>query len=279
SFGVQFFDHQRNAALKYVRTFSPRFTSETTIGYIRSTPFFPAGNHTQPGIGFGDGLFEAFNAPAGSIFGSYSNLYQFKQDMTGIRGQHTFKWGVEIRVNRDSTIFGTTPNGAYSFGGGTAYSPVSIASASGTHDIAVGDPLPDSLTGLLTATPYSYNISAPAAFTPIGGKFNEAGVRREAYEFYFDDSWKATPHLTISYGLGYQVNSRIHEATKRTSLPIFLGSDGKPTSYRNRNARQLFLINPQPPYAKDWTGFGPRMAIDYELSSRTVLHAGGSIAS
>jgi Carboxypeptidase regulatory-like domain len=279
SFGVQFFDHQRNAALKYVQNFSPHLTSETTVGYIRSTPFFPAGNHTQPGIGFGDGLFEAFDAPAGSIFGSYSNLYQFKQDMTVLSGHHTFKWGVEIRVNRDSTIFGTAPNGAYSFGGGTAYSPVSIPSTSGTHDIAVGDPLPDSLTGLLTATPYSYNISAPAAFTPIGGKFDEAGVRREAYEFYCDDSWKTTPQLTISYGLRYQINSRIHEATKRTSLPIFLGSDGRPTSYRNRSAGQIFLINPQPPYAKDWSGFGPRLAIDYELSSRTTLHGGGSIVT
>jgi hypothetical protein len=279
SFGVRFFDHQRNAGVRYVRNFSPHFISETTLGYIRSTPFFPAGNHTQPAIGFGDGLFEAFDAPAGSIFGSYSNLYQVKEDMSGIRGRHNFKWGAEIRVNRDSTIFGTAPNGAYSFGGGAAYSPVAISSASGMHDIPVGGALPDSLTGLLTATPYSYNISAPAAFTPIGEKFDEAGVRREAYNFYFEDTWKATPHLTMSYGLRYEVNSRIHEATKRTSLPIFLDRNGQPTSYRNRNANQIFVINPQPPYAKDWNGWGPRLAADYELSSRTVLHAGGSIAT
>src|SRR5437870_385872 len=278
-FGVQFFDHQRNAAVKYVRRFSPHFVSATSLGYIRSTPFFPAGNHTQPGIGFGDGLYEAFGAPAGSIFGSYSNLYQFKQDMNGIRGHHTFNWGLEIRVNRDSTIFGTAPNGAYSFGGGTAYSPVAIPSVSGAHDIAVGDPLPDSLTGLLTATPYSYNISAPAAFTPIGGKFDEAGVRREAYNFYFQDTWKAAPHLTLSYGLRYEVNGRIHEATKRTSLPVFLDSDGRPTSYRDRNANQIFVINPQPPYAMDRRGWGPRVAVDYEFSNNTVLHAGGSIAT
>jgi Carboxypeptidase regulatory-like domain/TonB-dependent Receptor Plug Domain len=279
SFGVQFFDHQRNADVRYVRTFSPHFVSETTLGYIRSTPFFPAGNHTQPGIGFGDGLYEAFDAPAGSIFGSYSNLYQLRQDMTAIRGQHSFKWGAEIRLNRDSTIFGTAPNGAYSFGGGTAYSPVVITSAIGQHDIAVGDPLPDSLTGLLTATPYSYNISAPADFTPVGRKFDEAGVRREAYNFYFQDTWKVTPHLTFSYGLRYEANSRIHEATKRTSLPIFLGSDGKPRSYRDRNANQVFIINPQPPYAQDWNGWGPRLAIDWEFAHNTVLHAGGSIAT
>ena len=41
-----------------------------------------------------------------------------------MHGSHAFKWGVEIRVNRDSTIFGVNPNGAVKFGGGTAYSPV-----------------------------------------------------------------------------------------------------------------------------------------------------------
>ena len=221
SFGVQFFDHQRNAGVRYTRTISPHLTSDTSLSYIRSTPFFPAINHTQPGIGFGDGLFQAFNLPAGSIFGSYSNLYQFKQDMASILGSHAFKWGVEIRANRDSTIFGTNPNGIYSFGGGTAYSPVFIKSASGTHDIQVGDPLPDSLTGLLTATPFSYNITVAAGITPVGDKFDEAGVRREAYNFYFQDAWKATPQLTVNYGLRYEVNSRIHEATKRTSGPFF----------------------------------------------------------
>src|ERR1051326_1791823 len=63
-FSVRFFDHQRNAAVKYTRTITPRLSSETTLGYDRSTPFFPAANHVQPGIGFGDGLFEGFNIPS-----------------------------------------------------------------------------------------------------------------------------------------------------------------------------------------------------------------------
>ncbi len=279
SFGVQFFDHQRNAGVRYTRTITRHLTSEASLGYIRSTPFFPAVNHTQPGLGFGDGLFQAFNLPAGSIFGSYSNLYQFREDMAFVRGAHAFKWGVEIRVNRDSTIFGTNPNGAYTFGGGTAYSPVFIKSASGTHDIKVGDPLPDSLTGLLTATPFSYNITAPADITPIGNKFDEAGVRREAYNVYFQDAWKATPQLTVNYGLRYEVNSRIHEATKRTSLPIFLGASGKPAHYGDRTAKQILLINPQPPYDQDWNGWGPRLGLDYGVGRHTVLHAGGAITT
>jgi len=279
SFAIQFYDHQRSAGVTYTRTIGSHLTSQTSLGYIRSTPFFPAANHTQPAIGFGDGLFQSFGAPAGSIFGSYSNLYQLKQDMTALRGNHNFKWGIEIRVNRDSTIFGTAPNGAYSFGGGTAYAPYDIPSASGLHDIKKGDPLPDSLTGLLTATPYSYNISALSDNTPGGAKFDEAGVRREAYNFYFQDNWKASSRLTLSYGLRYEVNSRIHEQTKRTSSPYFFDAAGKPTSYWNHNATQRYILNPQPPYNQDWNGWGPRLAVDYAFSTHTVLHAGGSITT
>lgn len=279
TFGTQFFDHQRNAAVKYSRAFSDHTSSETTLGYIRSTPFFPSDNHTQPALGFADGLFQSYNAPAGSIFGSYGNLYQLREDLTAIRGRHAFKWGVEIRVNHDSTIFGISPNGAYSFGGGTAYSPVFIPSASGTHNINIGDPLPDSLVGLLTATPYSYTVTAAAALTPTGNRFDEAGVRREAYNFYFEDSWKATPHLALNYGLRYEVNGRIHEATDRTSSPRFLNSDGTFAPYTDRNARQVFIVDPQPPYNQDWHGFGPRLSVDYGAGAHTVLHAGGAITT
>jgi hypothetical protein len=279
TFAVQFFDHQRNAGVKYARTISPHLLSETSLGYIRSTPFFPAVNHTQPGITYGDGLFQGFNSAAGSIFGSYGNLYQFRHDMGYVHASHAFKWGVEIRFNRDATIFGTNTNGLYTFGGGTAYSPVLIASASGTHDIQPGDPLPDSLTGLLTATPYSYGVMGAANVTPTGDKFDEAAVRREAYNFYFQDAWKATSRLTFNYGLRYEVNSRIHEAEKRTSVPKFLDDSGKDTPYYNHSAHQIFLYDPQPPYDQDWSGWGPRLSLDYALTNNTVLHAGGSIAT
>ena len=199
--------------------------------------------------------------------------------MSWVHGSHSFKWGTEIRLNRDQTIFGLNPNGAYSFGGGTAYSPVFIPSASGTHDIQVGDPLPNSLLGLLTATPYSYTITAAADVTQTGDRFDAAAVRREAYEFYFQDTWKATPKLTMSYGLRYEVRSRIHEADQRTSLPRFVDDGGKPASYLDHSAKQIFVYNPQPPYDQDWNGFGPRLSLDYALGSDTVLHAGGAITT
>ena len=93
SFAVQFFDHQRNAGVRYSRTISPRFVSDTSFSYIRSTPFFPTINHTQPAMQFGDGLFQGFNSAGGSIFGSFGNLYQFKQDMSYVALESCLQMG------------------------------------------------------------------------------------------------------------------------------------------------------------------------------------------
>jgi hypothetical protein len=279
SFAVNFFDHQRNAAVRYARTITPHLSFTTAVGYIRSTPFFPAENHTDPALAFGDGLFAGFNTADGSIFGSFGNLYQFKHDMTYLYGSHAYKWGVEIRWNKDATIFGQNPNGLYTFGGGTAYSPVLIPSASGAHDIHPGDPLPDALTGLLTAAPYSYTVSGLVGLTPGGDRFNEAAVRREAYNFYFEDSWKVTPRLSVNYGLRYDLNSRIKEAHHRTSVIDPIDASGHTTSFFTPGATQVYLYNPQPVYPIDRNGWGPRASVDFAVTKNTTLHAGAAMTT
>ena len=66
-------------------------------------------------------------------------------------------------------------------------------------------------------------------------------------------------NLTVNYGLRYEVNSRIHEAGNRTSLPKFIDANGNDVPYSDHKAKQIFLYNPQPPYDQDWNGWGPRV--------------------
>jgi hypothetical protein len=279
SFAVKFRDHQRNAAVSYARTITPQLTSTTLVGYVRSTPIFPAENHTDVALAFGDGLFAGFNAADGSIYGSYGNVFQFKEDMAYLHDAHSFRWGGEVRLNRDATIFATNPNGVYSFGGGPAYAPYDIPSESGQHDVLTGQQLPDSLLGLLTASPYQYTVYAAYRLTPQGDKFNEAAVRRESYNFYFQDFWKATQRLTLNYGLRFEVNTVIKEAQNRTSVATPVGPDGKPADFLTPGAAQDFLFNPQPIYPTDWGGWAPRVSVDYALAPRTTLHAGGALTT
>ncbi len=267
SFSIPFSDRQRNAGISATWTPSAQFTSVSTLGLIRSTPAFSAHNQTQAGLTFADGAYEPFNSAAGSIMGAFGNLFQARQDFTWIRGKHTWQAGFEARVNRDTTVFGISPNGLYTFGGGAAYSPVSIRSASGAHNINAGDALPDSLTGLLTATPFSYAVAVAPPMFAQGANMGEAAVRREAVNVYFRDTWKVTPNFSLSYGLRYEVNSRIHEAHRLASGTFFDQTGAR------------FLVNPDPHYDKDWNGWGPRLALDWKLDSKTIFRAGGSITT
>ena len=279
SFGVNFFDHQRSAAVRWAQKVTPAWSFTTEFGYIRSTPFFPTTNATDPALTYGDGLYQGFNTAGGSIFGSYGNLYQMRADVTYLDGTHTIRIGGEVRLNKDATIFGVTPNGMYGFGGGTAYSRVEILSASGQHNIHIGDPLPDALTGLLTATPYSYSVTAAASATPKGDKFDEAAVRREAYNFYVEDSWKISPRWLVNYGVRYELNSRIKEAKHRTSIARPVTAGNPDASFTTPGASVIYLYNPQPAYPMDWSGLAPRVSADFSVTKKTVLHAGGAITT
>lgn len=279
SFATTFFDNQRNVGLHYTRAVTAHLVLESSLSYVRSTPSFVPLNEVQPTMNFGDGLFEAFNSTGGTRMESFGNVSQLRETLEYNHGKHDFKWGADIRLNRDSVIFGITPNGSYTFGGGTAYSPVAIASASGQHNIQPGQPLPDSLTGLLTATPFSYTSWVASPGFPQGDHIDEERTEREAYDFYFQDTWKATPRLSVTYGLRYELDTRIHEPNHLTSLPRLLGPDGKPGVFWEPGAYQTFVWDPQPAYNLDLNGWGPRLALDWRATDRTSFHAGGSIVT
>jgi hypothetical protein len=279
SFGVTYLDHQRNLGLSYARNVSPRLTSETSLGFIRTTPDYLTRNLTQPGINFADGLYEPYNSTAGAVNAVFSNLFQARQNFTDVRGTHTFKWGAEARVNRDTKIAAYSPNGAYTFGGGPTYAPTDIPSLSGTHDIHAGDQLPDTLTSFLTGSPYSYTISVAPPMFPQGAQMGELAVRRAAYNFFFQDAWKATSRLMVTYGLRYEVTTLLHTEHKLTSGPAFVLPDGRPATPWEPGAQVNYLINLQPPYNPDWNGCGPRLSLAWRASDKTVLKAGGAITT
>ena len=279
SFAITFFNHERNLGLTYTRSLAPQMTSETSLGFMRSTPDYPPLNTTQPGMVFADGLYESFNVSAGTVTGAFANLLQVRQNFSYTRGPHALKWGFEARLNRDTAIFGMNPNGAYTFGGGPSYALEEIPSESGAHDVHIGDQLPDTLTSFLSAAPHSYTTSAAPPMFAQGSHIGEVAPRRESYDFFFRDAWKISPRLLFTYGLRYEVTNRLREGHHLTANPWFFAPDGQPTPPWASGAQLKLIVDPQPPYAFDGHGWGPRLALDWNATGATVLHAAGAITT
>lgn len=271
AFGILYVDHQRNAVLTWIRTPSPTFTSESSISYTRTTPSFPTADRTDPALVFGDALYEPFNAAGGSVMASIGNLFQGRQNFSWTRGKHTVKAGAEFRANRDSTYFGTTPNGQYTFGGGASYAITNIRSLSGLHDIHAGDQLPDTLSALLQGSAFSYTVAVAPPDFPQGDQIGVAAISRYNVDFYVEDSWKISDRLALDYGLRYELYWPITERANRTAGVRFISGPDGPA--------QEYLVNAQPSYRMFDNGWGPRIRINWQAGKNFWIRAGGAITT
>lgn len=264
-FGVQYIDRQRNVMGSYTRTQSSRLIFTSLLSITRTTPGFPTEDYTDAAVKFSDGLFEAFNSAAGSVMQAYGNLFQGRQTVEYTAGRHAWKAGFEARINRDTTYFGTSPNGEYDFGGGTAYATEAIPSASGMHNIAAGDPLPDTLSGFLSGSPFAYTVAIAPSFMSGGQHIGPAAINREGYSVWAQDTWKITPRFTLDYGLRWELYTPITERARRTG------------GFLTVNGEQEYVINPQPGYKTNKDGFGPRVQAAWQVTNKITAHAGGGI--
>ena len=265
SFGVQYIDRQRNVMGSYTHTASPHLLFESLFSITRSTPGFPTPNQTDPAVKFNDGLFEAFNSAGGSVMSSYGNLFHGQQTANWSSDRHSVKAGVEVRINRDTTYFGISPNGEYDFGGGVSYARGNIPSRSGKHDIHPGDPLPDTLSSFLSGSPFVYTVAIASSNFSSGEHIGPAAITRNAVAAYLQDTWKVTPGFTLDVGVRWDLYTPIKERARRTS------------SFLDINGAQQFVLNPQPAYQTDWRGFAPRVQAAWQITSNLHAHAGGGI--
>jgi hypothetical protein len=265
TFGSTYIDHQRNGVITYARAVSPRLILESSISFTRSTPGFPTKDFTDPAIKFNDGLLEGFNGTGGSVIQVYGNLFQARQNFTYIRAQHAIKAGIEVRLNRDTTYFGISPNGEYDFGGGPAYATEAIPSASGNHNLQPGDLLPDTLSSFLSGSPFAYTRAIAPPYFSNGPHIGPAAINRNDVNWYLQDTWKVTPRFTLDYGLRWEFYTPISERALRTSGLV------------NVNGGQEFVVNPQPGYRTDWNGWEPRVQMAWQVTQKLQAHVGGGI--
>jgi len=109
------------------------------------------------------------------------NTFQFSDNYSKIVGNHSLKFGADVRYQKfDQTLYYNV-NGYYTFGGG------------GANDVGGADNYPDYFLGL----PNSYSQGSAQAEL----------VRSKSLYLFAQDSWKIKPNLTLNYGLRWELNT------------------------------------------------------------------------
>jgi hypothetical protein len=124
------------------------------------------------------------------------NTYQFSDNLTKVKGNHTMKFGADFRVQRFLQTLFFSPQGDYTYSGGGSNDFVSVRNTDQSSNL-----FPNYLMGL----PDSDLI----------GSTNSEDVRGNALYLFAQDSWKIKPNITLNYGLRWEYNQPFYDAGGR----------------------------------------------------------------
>jgi hypothetical protein len=149
------------------------------------------GQGSNAGVATPGGLIRANSAQngRGQPYTPYSLSYV--DNLNWMRGNHTFKFGGELRQIRLYT----------DRQGGITYTFASINNF---------------LANAVQSVQYLGDLSAPSPF--FNNSTGQAQARQQYYIGYAQDEWKIKPNLTLNYGLRYEYYTPLREANNRQIL-------------------------------------------------------------
>ena len=163
------------------------------------TPHLGAGHEGVPFVSVSGG-FVIGNNYEGEL-PQIGNTFQWMDNLSKVVGNHSLKFGADVRRQRFDQLLYFNVNGDYSFlGGGNndpCLAPSKIPNCGSRTDL-----FPNYLLGL----PDSY----------LQGSAQNEAVRSTSLYLYAQDSWKIRPALTLNYGLRWELNTPIADVGGRT---------------------------------------------------------------
>lgn len=216
-----------------------------SYGEVRSRLNFPAlynptgpiyyttgsGNYSAP---------SAFGPLAAPYLGNYNAqgrtvpLQQFRDDFVWQKGNHNLQFGGTFKFAKTfSNLILNDFTPSLGIGGGLSqlnpsFRPADINTGSSTAATNWDNAFTFDL-GRFAALGATYNYDASGGLVDEG-----AGATRQyryyETELYLDDTWKATPSLTLSYGLRYQLYSVPYETSGIESVQVNANT-GKPYGF------------------------------------------------
>jgi hypothetical protein len=123
------------------------------------------------------------------------NSFSWSDNLSKVVGNHSLKFGVDIRRMRfDQTLYYNV-NGFYSFTPG------------GSNDVGSSDPNEGA-----DAMFADYLLGLPNSYSQ--GSAQVEHVRSSAFYLFAQDSWKIKPNLTLNYGLRWELNTPLADISK-----------------------------------------------------------------
>jgi len=188
----------------------------------------------------------------------YDLRYSIIENLTWIRGKHTLKFGVE--VNRDWVNRSQFGNASGTFGFSNQ-----MTSQPGTNQAIWGNSYASFLLGAVNST---------SAYIPV-----QTGMRAIRYAGFVQDEWRATPSLTLSYGLRYDYMPPYIEVNDK--LSGFVPTLANPAAGGRLGGLGFAGTGPGKVgdnFVTSWKkGFGPRLGIAYQFNNKTVIRASSGI--
>src|SRR5438105_5221750 len=176
-------------------------------------------------------------------------LFEFTDNVSMVRGKHTFKMGGDLNLiqlrSKKEQIFELDFGGDVNFGG-------FAASTFGFPDSAAGVSLPGT-TGL-----QSYGLGVPTSYIQGIGNSNSP-FDNIPMGFFFQDSWRMNRHLTVNYGVRYELEIS----------PLFA-----PATAVNAAAEQALGVGEGIP--RDYNNVAPRIGLAWDPAGngKTVIRGG-----
>lgn len=248
------------ATIQEIHQFTPSVVNQLALGYtrfaLRVTPldfgfnlaqrFGLQGANTDP---------NASSMASLSISGyqSYSasnlpevvpqNTYQISDTITYTHGAHSFRFGGSAINNRFGFFQLGAPSGSLSFSGVYTNNPANSAGGNGFADFLLGSPVSSSKSAAPSGVPYEH--------------YTEYGA-------FAQDTWRATPKLTVNLGLRYDVFTPLTESYNRQS-DFLLGSGTLVLAGQNGYSASILQTQKH--------NISPRVGLAYRVNDRTVVRA------
>lgn len=265
----------------WIHSFSSAVVNEARIGFTRvrwdnSIPTDPSGlfgltGNAKVGIPFGKQLYPGFSGQSfgASFVGTNANTqilrdntFNYYDNLTWQKGRHLLSFGVQATRYQQNYVNASN----YGFLGEFDYSGIFTSN-------------PNAVSGGAGYASADFILDRVAE-NKLGSTLGIVGNRQWRIAGYVQDDFKASPRLTLNFGLRYEYDQPWYEAHNKTAnVLLSSGTVEYAGSVPDGAAPGSIVCPTRACYNANYTQFMPRLGFAFQATPRMVLRGGYGASS